>query len=578
LSWTEERSKAFGKASVAGWVALVLSGGLPVALAQILAPPERQPRRSSSEESRLSRNESEELADRRRMALTVGEDFTLDLVDFEPAWDKIVIGNPGLLVTTNIPAKKQVILKPVKEGETTVQFRDQEGNLKLVLEVAVAKTNLVRRAEEIRELLRQVEGISVRVVGQRIVVGGEVIVPNDYAEVLKILGDAAYKDLVINQASLSPIGMKLIAEKIEEDVQAFAPKVTTRVVNRVVVVEGVYPPVGPCLEEPSKDANLCLIEKAIALYAPPVLPGISPLLGGEAGVRTKDAREQPWVSLRVRPEAPPPPPPEPPPPPPPPPEPPVEPEQLRITLHFVELSKDYSRLHSFKWQPGFTFDPTITVGTSSAGQTAGAGTSFTGTISSLFPKLRSAENAGFARILKTATVITRDKSEALVEQTTAIPIMTVGQGGVPNQASRDVTFGLKVKPTITPGTASLMLEVKFQNAAVVGRTSSGVLTSQSAAQTSFFMRAGESAAIAAFSTTDVGTDFNKDDPRLQASGLADSSTGGAPAQTDPIFSLLSSKNYRKKKSQVVIFITPEILNNPAAATEDLKKNFRIGAP
>jgi type II secretory pathway component GspD/PulD (secretin) len=39
--------------------------------------------------------------------------------------------------------------------------------------------------------------------------------------------------------------------------------------------------------------------------------------------------------------------------------------------------------------------------------------------------------------------------------------------------------------------------------------------------------------------------------------------------------LLHSKAYRKKKSQVVVFVTPQIIENASEASEDLKQNFRV---
>ena len=203
----------------------------------------------------------------------------------------------------------------------------------------------------------------------------------------------------------------------------------------------------------------------------------------------------------------------------------------------------------------------------------------------MFPKLRSASFAGFARVLKTVTVITLDGSQAAVSQDTTIPLIALGQGGQPQQLPpQNVTFQLLVTPKITEGTESIRLDVNnFKQTAVVGKTSSGAaITSSSTIQTRFYMNMGESAAIAAFSTTDIGTDFNKDDPRAQSATGGSNTPGAAPgapdqsqAQIEPLFTLLSSKAYRKKKSQVVVFITPEHIRNPSADTEDLKKNFRV---
>ena len=63
----------------------------------------------------------------------------------------------------------------------------------------------------------------------------------------------------------------------------------------------------------------------------------------------------------------------------------------------------------------------------------------------------------------------------------------------------------------------------------------------------------------------MGTEFNKDDPQ----------PGAFAAGTDPLFTLMHSKNYHKKKSQFVIFVTPQIIENASEGTDDLKKNFRV---
>ena len=56
------------------------------------------------------------------------------------------------------------------------------------------------------------------------------------------------------------------------------------------------------------------------------------------------------------------------------PPPPKKQEKLvRVTFNFVELSKDYNKLFGFKWQPGFTADPQITVGSGSANGASACG-------------------------------------------------------------------------------------------------------------------------------------------------------------------------------------------------------------
>jgi pilus assembly protein CpaC len=75
----------------------------------------------------------------------------------------------------------------------------------------------------------------------------------------------------------------------------------------------------------------------------------------------------------------------------------------------------------------------------------------------------------------------------------------------------------------------------------------------------------ESAAVVGVTSGEVLTQFNRDDP----------STGSFSEGTLPLFSLLRSKQYVKKRSQFVIFVTPQIVENASEGTDDLKKNFRV---
>ncbi len=76
----------------------------------------------------------------------------------------------------------------------------------------------------------------------------------------------------------------------------------------------------------------------------------------------------------------------------------------------------------------------------------------------------------------------------------------------------------------------------------------------------------ESAAVAGVNSQDIQTNFNKDDPN--AGGFGD------PA-TSPLFTLLRFKSFDKKKTQFVIFVTPQVVASASQGTDDLKKNFRV---
>ncbi len=338
--------------------------------------------------SKLTYDESEGLADRRKLLLTTGEDKAIDL-DFEAnaGAQGIAIGNPQVVATTLVRIDKrfQLVFKPLKGGETTVSVRDADGNIKLIFTVVVTGNNLLRRAAEIRELLRDIEGIDIRVVGQKIAVDGQVIVPNDYTRLLSVLADKSYSDLIINLTTMSPLSLQVLAKRIGEDIAAFAPNVKTRVVNGVIWLEGTV----------DNDATANRAVSVATLYLPEVRPG-NPLLAKDPGAQSLT---RPLIKsfILVNPSPPK-----------------KQVKLVRITVHYVELSKDYSKAFGFKWEPGFTADPTITIGTAQEGGSGAATTSFTATVSSLVPKLSSAQSAGFARILKTGTVIVKKIGSACI--------------------------------------------------------------------------------------------------------------------------------------------------------------------
>ncbi len=506
--------------------------------------------------SKLTRDESEEEADKRRLLLTTGEDKAVDL-DFEAnaGANGITIGNPQLVATTLVKAgeKRQVVFKPLKAGETTVTVRDLDGTIRLIFRVRVTGSNLLTIKSQLRELLRDIEGVETRIVGSKIIVEGEVLVPQDYGKLVTVIQDSSYANVIINLTTLSPLAMQFLAKKIQEDVNSFAANVKTRVVNGIIFLEGT-------VESPD------LAKKALTI-ANYYLPELRP---GNILERAKDPEPQrplqarPLVQSFIVVQAPPAK---------------KQDKLIRVTVHFVELSKDYNKLFGFKWQPGFTADPTITLGTGQTGSvTTGAGTtatsqggfSFSATISSLFPKLQSAQQAGYARVLKTGTFVVRNGQPGKLVEQTEFPFSQQGPNGTVTAARSQVGLSIAATPTILGNTDDIQLDLDMTQSNVVGTPpvtgqNQSPVVSTHQVNTKLFVKSTESAAVAGVTASDVGTDFNKGDPK----------PGVFDGNTDPLFTLLRSKAYRKKKSQFVIFVTPQIIENAHDGTDDLKKNFRV---
>jgi pilus assembly protein CpaC len=494
--------------------------------------------------SKYTHDQSEGLADRRKVLLSKGEDKVVDL-DFDVPSDKAILtGNPAIVLpqVINIAGqKRQLVFKPLGPGETTVTVRNDEGDIKVIFAVKVTGSNLLRQASEIRELLKDIEGLNIRIVGQKIILDGQVLVPNDYGRILMLTEgkSAPYNDVALNLVTISPLALQVLAKKIQEDINSFAPNVKTRVVNGVIFLEGT-------VEDPGHAKRSAEIANT---YLPEAKPP-SQMQERLASAQTLNRRMiQNFIVINEPPKK-------------------KQEKLVRVTVHFVELAKDYNKVFGFKWQPTFTGSPSFTVG--QTGGDAGTQTNgqFVATISSLFPKLGGAQKSGFARVLKTGTILTRSGLPAKIDEQTSFPYSTIGANGTVQTQFAPVGLVMAVTPLILGQTEDIQMEVDLNQVSLTQRAPSGgaPVTSNHRVTTKIFVKNNESAAVAAMTSQDVGTDFNKDDP--QGDGSYDEGT-------ETLFSLLRSKGYRKKKTQFVVFITPQIIENASDGTEDLKKNFKV---
>jgi len=408
--------------------------------------------------------------------------------------------------------------------------------------VVVTQTNLLRRAGEIRELLRDIEGIDVKVVGANIVIDGEVFVPDDYARMRAVTNQKAYIDTVLVLAKIAPLALTALARKIQEDVSAFAPNVKTRVVNSLLFLEGTVDQVDQARRA----------EQVARLYFPEVRPG-NQLAIADQSATTLARRDYVYNFIVVNPA------------------PPKKNEKLvRVTFHFVELAKDYSRRFGFTWTPGFTAEPSISYGQQANGAAGATSTSFTATLSSLIPKLQSAQDAGFARVLKQGTIIVKSGVEGAFGDQTNIIVNSVGANGQGTAIDKTVGLNAKVTPQILGQGEDVGMAITVVSSSLVGFSGTNPIISSKNMITNLYVRSNESAAIGGIEGSFVNTGFNKD---KFGEGSFDSGSGAAT--TEPLFNLKRTKNFAKTKSQFVVFVTPQIIEDASEGSDDLKRNFRV---
>lgn len=457
----------------------------------------------------------------------------IEKIDFDYS-TKIYIAREELLKLLLVPQKREIIFRGLKPGKTTVNIRDTVGNdvrLRYVVNVtATGKSNIV---SELRELIGDVEGLDIGIRGGKVFVGGEIVVPDDIGRVSKVL--ASYPE-VLTLIELSPQTQRVIARKMGDELARNNLKdVTVRVVNKTFWLEGVVS------SKDKKDLAI-IIAKA---YLPPKIMSLSS--GDNRFATPADASDIiDFIAINEKKDPQP------------------APKMVKITSQFVELSKSYNKIFAFKWAPLMGEDASqIQFGQTAAGNvTSTSSGTLSATISNLFPKLNSAKTAGYARVIQSGMVITRDQKPGVVNKATKIPF-AVGSGEFTKAAESNVGIKMEITPKILEQEKIEMacnIDVTLQ----VGQ--GGQIVTSNSVNTNVVVKSKESAAIGGVVQNQSTTDYD-----TEPSG-AGAQAGQAPAT--PLFRLFRAKSYITSKSQYVMFVTPEIIESASVGTEEIRKKFR----
>ncbi len=502
----------------------------PIAQAQAPAPKARTT-------GKLSSHESEKNAKREEIKLSTGEDRAVDLgFDIADEQKQLLYSKEIVYVqVARIDDKTQLVFKPLKKGTSSVMVRDTEGKIRIVYLVRVSENNLMREAAEIRKILKEVEGLEVSVVGKKVVIEGEILTPDDFGMVQRVLAQGDYVNDVIDKTRMSPIALTVLAKKIQEEINVFAPNVRTRVVNGVVFLEGTV--------ENQDSASRAL--RVAELYLPEVKPA-STLVADERKVQTNVRRATIYNAIIIQP---------------------APPKKLaklvRVRFDFVELGKDYLKAFGLQWTPSIGSPQGATSDQIAIGAAGAAAPTFSAVISNLFPKLNFLTQAGYARVIKTGNLVIKSGEAGTLKDQVTYSSPVLAANGAPSFQQQNVGTDVAVTPMILGTSEDISMNINFQQSAPVGAVKAGQppVVAAHSVHTNLYVRSGESAAIAGVETSTATTSFNGD--------------GGGGEGISPLISLIHSKNYKKNRSQFVIFFTPQIVENAVEGTEDLRRNYRI---
>jgi pilus assembly protein CpaC len=424
--------------------------------------------------------------------------------------------------------KKIFRFYPKADGLGTLTLHDKNNNKIAEYRIVVKKNRLDQVAREIQSLLGDVEGITIKIANNKVIIDGQVLLPRDYARVWNVWNE--YKDVAALFVIMSPMSMKKIAEYIAKEINN--PEIEVRPINDKIMLTGAV----------GSDAEKTNILQVARGYMPPVV--LDPAENARAVQRP--ARGEGIIDLiTVKASTPPP------------------PKMIQVVIHYVELSKNYNKSFRFQFMPSLKDDSGIQIKTGGATSTTGGFVSeFTATINNLIPKLNWMKSHGHARVLQSATLLIKENETAQLASTRNLPATTVissgqtvtsggGQLGITTQIS--AVLGGERSDTID-------LDLQFNIKAPAGTTSSGIIIADNTIRTKVSVRNTQSAAVAGLIQNISNTDYN----RLPSD-----------VSTNPILSLYASKDFVRGQSQFVVFATPVIKTSASSGAEKIKKKFRL---
>ena len=414
---------------------------------------------------------------------------------------------------------------PKKPGVGTLLIKDKyTGKVFYQFTLNVKDINLKEIAKEMSHLLQDIEGIQIKILQNQVVVDGKILLPNEMSRIHSVV--KRYQKYAISLVTLSPVAQVKIAQFMEKGIGN--PEIHVRAINGKYFLEGM--------------ANSAAEKQQAQIIAEAYAP--DRIVDEAAADKKILSRKTDFVInlIKVRKKR----------------RPAQKAKIIQAVVHYVELHKDYTKGFRFQWTPGLGDGSKIDF---RAGRgLSGALATISGTVSNLLPKLNWAKEHGHARILKSASVIVESGKKGVIESVSMVPYQTaIGQGQL-STSFKDVGLVTHVTPTATGQADNIRMQIQFNVSSLTGMTPSGPMIAKQKVSTMVTVASNQSAAIGGLISSSSGTEYNK---------LPQN------ASSNPLLSLYASKNFRKKQSQFVVFITPRLKTSASQGSDEIKRKFRL---
>jgi pilus assembly protein CpaC len=125
---------------------------------------------------------------------------------------------------------------PKREGLCTFTLKEMKTD-KIVAEyrIDVRKSKLDSVVREMQSLLGDIEGINIRILNNKVIVDGQILLPRDMNRIYNVVSQ--FGEQASSLVTLSPLAQKKIAEFISRDIGN--PEIEVRAVNDKFILQGV---------------------------------------------------------------------------------------------------------------------------------------------------------------------------------------------------------------------------------------------------------------------------------------------------------------------------------------------------
>jgi pilus assembly protein CpaC len=455
-----------------------------------------------------------------RIELYIGEIKILELAGIE----RIAVGNPAI-VSNSILNNGQLILFAEAEGSSNVHIWFNNGSeTDYMVHVTAQTDNLVKRKIEVENLVSDIEGLQVDLVGDRIILSG--LVDFGHEETIKSIQDA-YEDVLV---STNFAVNTLVRKKLEvEDLLSDLDGLNVRIVGANIVLTGLI--------DSGYEEAITTVKTAF----PDVM----------------DLTQRGSLDINMPGN-----------------------KMVLMNIKITEFNKSYAETLGIEWTTtvagpaaAVAFDsatnslfraeelPATSFGSDLGPGDAVAAVGYFGIVSEITSRINFAVNSGNLIILAEPRLSARSGGEASFLAGGEFPIEISNINGTTIEF-KEYGIQLSVKPEVDLNNnvrAKVTTEISSLDRSVAIDGVPGLLTRKTDADV--ILRSGETLVMSGLISQEAGKDI----------------TGVKWLKDIPILGkLFSSEAYRDNKSELVIFVTPEVFNANSEINKKAQQYSREG--